>query len=98
MVKAIAAAAAAANALGDVTEDPDKKHLYENLSDPERSQEGSSEKSLNNQLVATEEELDLPTVSMLLLFYSLFWFRLFTSPVGVLHSWFCNLRTKISFF
>lgn len=79
MVKAIAAAAAAANALGDVTEDPDKKHLYENLSDPERSQDGSSEKSLNNQLVATEE-VDLPTVSMLLLFYSLILFCFIFSP------------------
>lgn len=67
MVKAIAAAAAAANALGDVTEDPDKKQLYENLSNPERSESATPKGASGSELVATEE-LILPTVSMLFMF------------------------------
>lgn len=71
MVKAIAEAAAAANAnaLGDVTEDPDKKHMYENLSHPDRGrgQETPPGTENNGQLVASED-VDLPTVSMLLFF------------------------------
>lgn len=76
MVKAIAAAAAAANALGDVTEDPDKKQHYENLSHPDKmtnNETGSgSANDENSQLVATTEDVDLPTVSMLLFYVLLF--------------------------
>lgn len=71
MVKAIAAAAAAANALGDVTEDPDKKQHYENLSHPEKTPAVEGE----TQLIATDD-VNLPTVSMLFMFIS-FCFLLF---------------------
>lgn len=67
MVKAIAAQAAAAadaNALGDVTEDPDKKQHYENLSSPDKGKAESEGTDVNNQLVATDD-VDLPTVSLL---------------------------------
>lgn len=64
MVRAIAAAAAEANALGDVTEDPERKHQYENLSNPDKNVTADDK----NQLVATAEDVNLPTVSMLFMF------------------------------
>lgn len=72
MVKAIAAA----NALGDVTEDPDKKHHFENLSDPEKSKKKEGDTTTttataedkNSLSVATEDNVDLATVSMLFCF------------------------------
>lgn len=66
MVRAIAAAAAEANALGDVTEDPERKHQYENLSNPEKKVTSATDDK--NQLVATPtEDVILPSVSMLLI-------------------------------
>lgn len=83
MVKAIAAAAAAANALGDVTEDPDKKQHYENLSNPDKNKALANETAGDEGgqvaaiVVGTAEDVDLPTVSMLFMF--LYFFKPFLS-------------------
>lgn len=78
MVKAIAAASAAANALGDVTADPDTKNpqqQYENLSDPEKKQRQEE----NSQLVASED-VNLPTVSMPLFLFIIIYLFIYFLP------------------